>query len=96
MTSSKWRFDMAQNIGVIDRYFRLVVGLALLAFAFQNGLRIEGWRWLGLIGFVLLITALLRRCPAYALFGNSTAEQSVPQQVRSSVSSRIGDHGGRS
>ena len=63
---------MSRNVGTVDRYVRIVVGLALVAFAFQNGLSIQGWHWLGLAGFVLLATALFRSCPAYSVLGCST------------------------
>jgi hypothetical protein len=39
---------MPVNVGIVD--VRIIVGLALVAFAFQNGLSIEGWHWAGLIG----------------------------------------------
>ena len=34
---------MAQNVGALDRYARLFIGLTMLSFAFRNGLAIEGW-----------------------------------------------------
>jgi hypothetical protein len=48
---------MSRNVGRIDQYARIVLGLALVAFAFQDGLYIQGWHWVGLAGFVLLVTA---------------------------------------
>ena len=68
---------MSRNVGTVDRYVRIVVGLALVAFAFQDGLFIQGWHWLGLAGFVLLVTALFRSCPAYSVLGMSTCERPV-------------------
>lgn len=53
---------------------RIVVGLALVAFAFQDGLSIQGWHWIGLIGLVLLVTAFFRSCPIYRALGISTLE----------------------
>jgi len=51
---------MAANVGMIDRALRLVVGLALTAFAvFYTG----SWRWLGLAGPVLIFTALVASAP---------------------------------
>ena len=50
---------MSRNVGRMDQYVRIVAGLALVAFAFQNGLSIQGWHWLGLAGFVMLLTAFL-------------------------------------
>ena len=33
---------MSRNVGRIDQYVRIVVGLALVAFAFQDGPSIQG------------------------------------------------------
>ncbi len=68
---------MSKNIGTIDQYVRIVVGLALVAFAFQDGLSIQGWHWFGLVGFVLLLTAFFRSCPAYSVLGVSTCERRI-------------------
>jgi Protein of unknown function (DUF2892) len=35
---------MSTNIGRLDQYVRIVLGLTLVAFAFKDGLSIEGWR----------------------------------------------------
>ncbi|QFR34745.1 DUF2892 domain-containing protein [Ancylobacter sp. TS-1] len=60
---------MTRNIGTIDRTLRVLVGLALLSLLFV----LEGnLRWLGLIGFVPLLTAFLGNCPAYSILGVST------------------------
>ncbi|SDS52507.1 YgaP family membrane protein [Bradyrhizobium canariense] len=63
---------MPKNIGMIDQYVRIVLGLALVAFAFQDGLSVQGWHWAGLTGFVLLLTAFFRSCPAYSVLGISS------------------------
>ncbi|MGN6115902.1 MAG: YgaP family membrane protein [Nitrobacter sp.] len=63
---------MPVNVSTIDQYVRIVVGLALVAYALQDGLSIQGWHWIGLIGLVLLLTAFFKRCPLYAMFGYST------------------------
>lgn len=68
---------MSRNIGSIDQYVRMVVGLALVAFAFQDGIFIQGWHWVGLAGFVLLVTAFFRSCPAYSALGISTSERRI-------------------
>jgi hypothetical protein len=68
---------MSKNVGRIDQYVRIVVGFALVAFAFQDGLAIQGWHWIGLTGFVLLVTAFFRSCPAYTVLGISTCERPV-------------------
>jgi hypothetical protein len=63
---------MSVNVGTVDQYVRIVLGLALVAFAFQDGLSIQGWHWAGLIGLVLLLTAFFRNCPLYSALGIST------------------------
>jgi hypothetical protein len=68
------RSAMPVNVGTIDQYARIVVGLALLAFAFQDGLSIQGWHWVGLLGLVLLGTAFFKRCPLYSMLGMSSCE----------------------
>ena len=60
---------MKQNVGKIDRWIRIVLGIALLSLtAFLSG----GIRWIGLIGLIPLITGILNFCPIYAIFGLST------------------------
>ena len=63
---------MTANIGMIDRGSRLVVGLALMAFAFYGT---GAWRWVGLAGPILVLTALIRFCPAYWLLRIKTIAQ---------------------
>ena len=68
---------MSRNVGRIDQYVRIVVGLVLVAFAFQDGLSIQGWHWAGLAGFVLLATAFFSSCPLYSMLGISTCERRI-------------------
>lgn len=63
---------MTRNIGSIDRAIRIVVGLALIAFAIPIGFPDVGWNWVGWIGVVPLLTGLVGNCPAYSLIGLST------------------------
>ena len=63
---------MTVNMGMFDRAARLVVGAALLAFAFGYLAPGTGWNWVGWIGVVPILTALLGNCPAYSVFGCST------------------------
>jgi len=59
---------MNHNVGTADRVPRAVLGLAVGAVSlyYQN--------WLGLIGLVVLGTALIGSCPAYLPFGISTCK----------------------
>ncbi len=63
---------MPVNMGTIDQYVRIVLGLALIAYAFQDGLDIQGWHWVGLLGVVPLATAFFKSCPLYTALGIST------------------------
>ena len=60
---------MQINVGRLDRIVRIVIGLVLLSLPLWLD---SSWRWLGLIGFMPLITGLAGRCPGYRLFGLST------------------------
>ena len=63
---------MSKNVGQIDRAIRIVAGLALLAFAIGLIFPNTGWNWLGWIGVVPILTAVVRFCPAYTLVGLKT------------------------
>jgi Protein of unknown function (DUF2892) len=63
---------MTPNVGMLDRAVRLVVGVALIAFALGYVLPGSAWSWLGWIGVVPILTALAGTCPAYSLLGVST------------------------
>jgi hypothetical protein len=55
---------MKKNVGTVDRWIRIVLGVGLLSLLFI----LDGnLRWLGLIGLVPLITGLFNFCPIYAL-----------------------------
>lgn len=57
---------MKINVGGIDRSLRIIVGLALIAWAIFGG---PVWAW---IGVVPLATGLFKFCPLYALLGLNT------------------------
>jgi hypothetical protein len=54
---------MKANVGGIDKVLRIVVGIALIAWALMGG---PVWAW---IGVVPLATGLMGWCPAYGLLG---------------------------
>jgi hypothetical protein len=56
------------NEGTIDRAVRIIAGLAILSLAF-----VGPQSPLGYLGLVPLATGLLGFCPAYKIFGLSTA-----------------------
>ena len=76
---------MPVNIGTIDQYVRIVLGLVLVAYALQDGGTIERWHRVGLLGVVPLATAFFRSCPLYTALGISSCpvpSRSAASQVR--------------
>jgi hypothetical protein len=63
---------MSKNVGSADRVIRLVIGIVLIAYAIPLGFPDTGWNWVGWIGVVPIITALVGNCPAYSILGIST------------------------
>ena len=78
---------MPVNVGTLDQYIRIVLGLALIAYAFQDGLAIQGWHWAGLVGVVPLVTAFFKSCPLIAPWGS----QAAPSASRSAGSREPGE-----
>ncbi|MFI5356824.1 MAG: DUF2892 domain-containing protein [Opitutales bacterium] len=67
---------MKINIGIGDRFLRVVIGLIILAFGyFQRS-------WWGLIGLLPLLTAAIRFCPAYLPFGLSTCAKAATEEKK--------------
>jgi hypothetical protein len=64
---------MNTNVGTADRIFRILLGVVLIAFAIPIGFPATGWNWVGWIGFVPILTALVGWCPLYAMLGISTS-----------------------
>lgn len=63
---------MIKTIGEMDQTVRLIAGIVLLALA----LIVDGdWRWGGLLGLILIITAIVRVCPLYTFIGINTCEK---------------------
>lgn len=63
---------MGKNMGSTDRIIRIVIGLVLVAYAIPLGFPSTGWNWVGWIGIVPIVTALVGNCPAYSILGIST------------------------
>jgi hypothetical protein len=58
---------MNRNEGTIDRTIRLVLGLALVSLVF-----VGPGTWIGLFGFIPLVTGIVGYCPLYQLIGVRT------------------------
>jgi hypothetical protein len=60
---------MGTNVGIVDRLLRVVLGAALIYWAYINYPE-QWWAW---IGVVPVLTALAGYCPAYGLIGIKTS-----------------------
>ncbi|KAA0073995.1 DUF2892 domain-containing protein [Tardiphaga sp. P9-11] len=67
---------MKRNIGRLDQFIRIFIGLALLAYVVKDGQLMPGWPLLGLLGVVLVGTAALSYCPLYDVFKVSSRDKS--------------------
>lgn len=63
---------MTYNMSMLDRTLRILIALVILSLALVLD---GGARWLSLLGFIPLGTALIGYCPAYSLLGMSTAPE---------------------
>lgn len=63
---------MSANVGMADRVVRLVIGIALIAWAIPIGFAPGQWNWIGWIGVVPILTAIFANCPLYSMIGVST------------------------
>lgn len=63
---------MSRNVGGLDRFVRVVLGLVLIAYAIPIGFPYTGWNAVGWIGVIPLVTAFIGSCPLYSLIGIST------------------------
>lgn len=61
---------MVCNMGRIDRGFRIFFGTVLLAYALA--LPDTGWNWVGWIGVIPFLAAIVGYCPAYTILGIET------------------------
>jgi hypothetical protein len=60
---------MKRNIGSVDRWVRIVLGIAIIVV----GVVMKSW-W-GVIGLLPLVTALVGWCPAYLPFRITTTKR---------------------
>ncbi len=62
---------MKKNIGNTDRILRFIIGILLLILALIDPAK----NWWGFLGIIVLITAIVRVCPAYIPFKINTAKE---------------------
>lgn len=69
---------MTANLGIIDRIFRLALGIALLAAPFVSGLAIFESSTATMVsviaGIVMVATSAMKFCPLYRIFGIRTCK----------------------
>ncbi|AGK55850.1 YgaP family membrane protein [Bacillus sp. 1NLA3E] len=64
-------FTYEKNVGVTDRMIRLVLGVLLLGLFLLEG----NVKYFGLLGVVLILTAVIRFCPLYPIFKINTCKK---------------------
>lgn len=71
---------MRINVGTPDRIARIVIGAVLVLLPLLSGLPLFAnplWLWASVaVGAVLIVTAVVRFCPLYAILGLSTRKVS--------------------
>lgn len=64
---------MQKNVGGMDRLIRAVVGIALIYYAMSNLPGSDVWMVpAGMVGFILLLTAIFGWCFVYKILGIKT------------------------
>jgi hypothetical protein len=66
---------LPRNEGTLDRVFRVMLGLGLLAIVFVGPQTPWGW-----VGLIPLVTGLVGSCPLYRLVGLRTCPIEKPTQ----------------
>jgi hypothetical protein len=70
--------EMTANVGNIDRIFRIVLGLVLIAAPFVSGMGLFASTTATvvsvIVGLVMLGTSAMRFCPLYRIFGIQTCK----------------------
>lgn len=83
---------MYHNIGNFDRLFRVAIGIVLIAYAATN-LSIGTLMFVFyLVGFVLIITAMVGWCPCYTMCGYSTRRVGFEKISKEEISSAVRKH----
>lgn len=63
---------MKTNLGIIDRSLRIAIGVMLIAWAIPVGFPLMDYNWIGWIGVLPIVTALVGYCPLYGLLDLTT------------------------
>ena len=66
---------MGCNVGKTDQLVRYVLGIVLLVAYFLHWVT-SAWGWVSLIlGVIFVVTAAIRFCPLYVIFGVNTCKE---------------------
>ena len=68
--------QLERNIGKVDMIIRYIVGVLLLALLLVD----SPWRWLGLLGLVLIGSAFIKFCPVWRVLRIDTRERKPHSQ----------------
>lgn len=60
---------MKENVGTVDKIIRMILGIVFLSFYFILD---SGLKYISIVGIVLILTAFLKFCPLYTIFGINT------------------------
>jgi Protein of unknown function (DUF2892) len=65
---------MTVNVGSVDRAFRILIGLGLIAWAlgYLPNVGASAWGWVGLVP---LLTGVFGYCPVYTLISMNTCKR---------------------
>ncbi|PSC03583.1 DUF2892 domain-containing protein [Alsobacter soli] len=63
---------MIKNMGGLDRLIRFYLGLAMVAFALPFWAPQTGWNWIGYLGLLPMLSAVVGSCGVYRIVGLST------------------------
>ncbi len=70
---------MQKNVGGADRIIRAVIGIALIYYAMSNLPGSDDWMVpAGMVGFILILTAIFGRCLLYKIIGMKTCSTRTP------------------
>lgn len=67
---------MKRNVGRLDQFIRIFVGMALIAYVFKDGALTPYWWLFAVVGAVFLVTAALSYCPIYSVFNFTSRDRS--------------------
>ena len=71
---------MVKNEGPLDRLVRAVLGVALVLLAYLMNMGVASWI-IGIIGGIVIITAITGFCGLYKVLGISTVKEEKPSST---------------